>query len=254
VIGSFGLPPGIPRPSDGISGGTFASTVAAVRGDGLATLLDPASLIEDPVEAERVRTASPIGMLPRLSGTSVVVPLAPSPFTNPPVVHRTASVLRGEGVGPSPDFRYREGMSLGDGLLTLPVQLALAGPIGAATAGATWLARLAPQPLRDAAAAAMERLGPDPGSGPRPDRLEGWRWRLEVLGRTADGGTVRVVVDADGHPGYLSTSKMVAEAALLLADENASLPDRSGHLTPALALGTAELDRFARAGVRIRAA
>ena len=63
-----------------------------------------------------------------------------------------------------------------------------------------------------------------------------------------------IVVDADGHPGYLTTSRMVTEAALLLADGDADLPDRAGHLTPALALGTAELDRFAQAGVRIRAA
>lgn len=252
AIASFGLPPGLPRPSDGVSGGTFASTVAAIRRGRMDTLVDPGSLLDDPAEAERVRDASPLGLLPRLSGTSVVVPLAPSPFTNPPVLHRTAAFLRREGHGPAPDFRYREGVSLGDGLLTLPVQLALAAPIGAATAGATWLARLAPQPLRDVAADALERFGPDPGSGPRRDRLEGWRWRLEVIGEADDGSTERIVVDADGHPGYLATSRMLAEAALLLADDDADLPDRTGHLTPALALGTAELDRFARAGVRIR--
>lgn len=252
AIASFALPPGLPRPSDGISGGTFASTVAAVRQGRMETLLDPASLLEDPHEAELVRRSSPLGMLPRLSGTSVIIPLAPSPFTNPPVVHRTASVLRGEGAGPSASFRYREGISLGEGLLTVPVQLALAGPIGAATAGATWLARLAPQPLREVAAAAMERFGPDPGAGPRDDRLEGWRWRVEVVGHTDDDRTERVVVAAEGHPGYLATSRMLAEAALLLADDRAGLPDRSGHLTPALALGTAEVARFEGAGVRIR--
>lgn len=254
VVASFALPPGLPRPSDGISGGTFASTVAAVRAGRMETLLDPASLLEDPEEAARVRAQSPLGLLPRLTGTSVLVPLAPSPFTNPPVVHRTASVLRREGGGPTPEFRYREGISLGDGLLSLPVQLALAAPIGAAAAGATWLARLAPQPLREVAASALERVGPDPGSGPRANRLEGWRWRLEVLARGEDDVTDRVVVDADGHPGYLATSRMLAEAALLLADTGADLPDRAGHLTPALALGTAELDRFAAAGVRIRVA
>ena len=254
AIASFVLPPGLPRPSDGISGGTFASTVEAIRRGRMDTLLDPASLLDDPEEARRVREHSPLGLLPRLSGTSVVVPLAPSPFANPPVIHRTASVLRREGHGPAGGFRYREGISLGDGLLTLPVQLALAAPIGAATAGATWLARLAPRPLRDAAASALQRVGPDPGSGPREDRLEGWRWRLEVIGRSDDGATDRVVVDADGHPGYLATSRMLAEAALLLADEDAELPGRTGHLTPALALGTAEVVRFAQAGVRIRRA
>ena len=254
VIGSFQLPPGLPRPSDGLSGGTYASAVAAVRGGELATMVDPGSLLDDPDEAEQVRSSSPLGLLPRLAGTSVVVPMVPSPFTNPPVVHRTAAALRRAGGGPAPTFRYREGLALADGLLTLPVQLALAAPIGAATAASTWLARLAPQPLRDAAATAMERLGPEPGTGPREDRLEGWRWRLDVVAECEDGSTERVTVDADGHPGYLATSRMLAEAALLLADSEADLPDRAGHLTPALALGTAELDRFTRAGVRIRPA
>lgn len=254
AIGSFALPPGLPRPSDGISGGTYASTVEAVRGGEMATLLDPASLVSDPDEAAQVRASSPLGLLPRLAGTSVVVPMVPSPLTNPPVVHRTASVLRAEGAGPAAGFRYREGMSLGDGLLTLPLQLALAAPIGAATAGATWLARLAPQPLRDVAAATMEKLGPDAGAGPRADRLEGWRWRLDVVVECDDSATERIVVDADGHPGYLATSRMLAEAAFLLADDTADLPERAGHLTPALALGTAELQRFTRAGVRIRPA
>ncbi len=44
AIASFALPPGLPRPSDGVSGGTFASTVAAVRGGRMDTLLDPASM------------------------------------------------------------------------------------------------------------------------------------------------------------------------------------------------------------------
>lgn len=252
AIASFALPPGLPRPSDGVSGGTFASTVAAIRGGRMDTLLDPASLLDDPAEAEQVRRHSPLGLLPRLAGTSVVVPLAPSPFTNPPIIHRTAAQRRRDGHGPTTGFRYREGISLGDGLLSLPAQLALAAPIGAATAGAAWLARVTPRPLRDAAADVMERLGPDPGTGPHQDRLAGWRWRLEVIAQTDDDHTDRIVVDADGHPGYLSTSRMLGEAALLLADEGADLPDRAGHLTPALALGTAELDRFARAGVRMR--
>ena len=42
---------------------------------------------------------------------------------------------------------------------------------------------------------------------------------------------------------------MVAEAALMLADPDADLPDRSGYLTPATALGIAELDRFAHAAL-----
>ena len=253
VIGSAQLPPGLPRPSDGVSGGTWASTVSTVRDGDLSGVFDPACLLDDEHDAEVVRRSSPLGLLPRLSGTSVIVPQVPSPFTNPPIVHRTHALLRAAGAdAAAPTLRYREGIALGEGLLTLPAQIAVAAPVGALTTGVRLFAQLAPRPVRRVTASAMEALGPDAGAGPAEDRLEGWRWRLEVLGTTEDGGTERVVVDADGHPGYLATSRMVVEAGLLLADPDADVPDRAGHLTPAVALGTAELARFAEAGVRFR--
>ena len=42
---------------------------------------------------------------------------------------------------------------------------------------------------------------------------------------------------------------MIAEAGLILADPRADLPERAGILTPALALGCKELERFAAAGM-----
>lgn len=254
VIGSAQLPPGLPRPSDGMSGGTWASAVSAVRHGDLPVMLDPGGLIVDPDEADEVRRSSPIGLLPRLSGTSVIVPQVPSPFTNPPVIHRTQSLLRAEGdpAAAPTSLRYREGIALAEGLLTLPAQLAIAGPVGALTTGVRLFARLAPRPVRRVTATALEAIGPDAGDGPDDDRLEGWRWRLEVIGTTSADTRVRVVVDADGHPGYLATSRMVVEAAMLLAGDDADVPARTGHLTPAAALGTAEVARFGEAGVRFR--
>ena len=58
-----------------------------------------------------------------------------------------------------------------------------------------------------------------------------------------------VRVDAEGHPGYLATARMLGEAGLLLAEE-AATPQRAGCLTPATALGTASAPRFERARVR----
>jgi short subunit dehydrogenase-like uncharacterized protein len=254
VIASISFPSGIPRPSDGVSGGTFQSTVAAIRGDGIPALLDPASLVTDRADAAAVRRHSPLGLLPRLAGTSVLIPMVPSPFTNPQIIHRTQSLLRTEGRGATTSFRYREGIALAEGLLTLPLQLAAALPLGAAGLGVQLLARITPAPVRRATAAVLQAVGPSAGTGPRADRLEGWSWRLEVLITATDGVVDHVVVDADAHPGYLATSRMIAEAGLLLADEDAKLPARRGHLTPALAFGTDELARFANAGVRFRAA
>jgi short subunit dehydrogenase-like uncharacterized protein len=72
---------------------------------------------------------------------------------------------------------------------------------------------------------------------------------MTVEGRTAGGHTVRVDVDADGHPGYLATARMLGEAGLLLAESGAT-PEGSGCLTPATALGTGSADRFERARLR----
>ena len=70
-----------------------------------------------------------------------------------------------------------------------------------------------------------------------------------VDARTTGGHYLRVDLDADGHPGYLTTAQMLGEAGLLLAEEGAT-PERAGCLTPATALGTGSLDRFERAGAR----
>jgi short subunit dehydrogenase-like uncharacterized protein len=76
---------------------------------------------------------------------------------------------------------------------------------------------------------------------------------MVVTGETTGGHRVRVDVDADGHPGYLATARMLGEAGLMLAEPGLT-PDRSGCLTPATALGTESLDRFERARIRFSVA
>jgi short subunit dehydrogenase-like uncharacterized protein len=95
----------------------------------------------------------------------------------------------------------------------------------------------------------MRRTLPDSGFGPRPDRLEQWRWRVSVAARTANGNSISVRADAEGHPGYLATARMLGEAGLMLADPSAS-SERSGCLTPAIALGTGSIERFEHARLR----
>jgi short subunit dehydrogenase-like uncharacterized protein len=70
---------------------------------------------------------------------------------------------------------------------------------------------------------------------------------LEV--QTTGGHEIGVEVEAEGHPGYLATARMLGEAGLLLAEPGVT-PERTGCLTPATALGTACLERFERARLR----
>jgi short subunit dehydrogenase-like uncharacterized protein len=96
----------------------------------------------------------------------------------------------------------------------------------------------------------MAKVGPKAGDGPRPETLDSWTYQLDVRATTESGRYVDVQVNGDGHPGYKSTATIVGEAALMLADKAAELPQVSGFNTPATAFGIAELKRFERAGLR----
>jgi short subunit dehydrogenase-like uncharacterized protein len=240
--------PGMPRPSDMISGGTFQSMAEMVGHPDPGALTDPAAMIADPRAADAVRNRSPIDLRPRRDSRGAVVgPMAPAPFINPAVIQRTAAVAAAErGVAFEP-FRYREGIALGGSPLTLPLRMAAVGALCATQVGIRALTRARPA-VRERAASGMRSLLPASGFGPDADRLEPWRWRFDVDATTTGSHRVSVRVDARGHPGYLATARMLGEAGLMMA-EDATTPQRSGCLTPALALGTGEIKRFERAGM-----
>jgi short subunit dehydrogenase-like uncharacterized protein len=235
--------------SDLISGGTMQSMAEATAGKGSELITDPAALIVDPELAAAVRRCSPISLAPRSSANGdAIAPMTPAAFINPAVIHRTMALVAAQrGSAPLP-FRYREGIGIPGGAATLPLRYAAAGMLSATQAGFGALARARPS-IRLRAASAMRRLFPASGFGPAGERLEEWSWQVAVEARTVGGHHVRVDIDADGHPGYLTTSRMFGEAGLLLAEDGAT-PAGGGCLTPAAALGTGSLDRLARAGVR----
>jgi short subunit dehydrogenase-like uncharacterized protein len=246
-------PPGIPRASDLISGGTFQSMAEAVGSADPSVLTDPAALIADPLTADAVRARSPIGLLPRRgAGGAAIGPMTPAAFINPAVIHRTAAIAAAErGVALQP-FRYREGVAIAGSPLTLPLRMGAAAALSTTQLGVRAAARARPV-VRERVAAGLRRALPDSGFGPAADRLEQWRWRVLADGRSGAGDSVAVTVDAEGHPGYLATARMLGEAGLMMAEPGLT-PDRAGCLTPALALGTAHLDRFDRARLRFSVA
>jgi short subunit dehydrogenase-like uncharacterized protein len=242
-------PAGLPRPSDGMSGGTFQS-ISAIMGDrDVSVAMDPAALITDAAAAAEVRRTSPIALAPRRgSDGAVIAPMAPAPFINPAVIHRTAALAAAAGGRPAEPFRYREGVVLGGGTASLPVRWGLAGALSATQTGLRGLAGSRPA-VRRRVASALERVGPSSGYGPAADRLEGWAWAMTVSARTVSGKQINTRVEAEGHPGYLATARMLGETGMLLAEDGAT-PQRAGCLTPASALGTACVARFERARVR----
>ena len=84
-----------------------------------------------------------------------------------------------------------------------------------------------------------------PGDGPsESERAKSW-FKVRFVG---EGGGERVVtMVSGGDPGYGETSKMLAESALCLAQDD--LPETSGQLTPAVAMGDKLIARLQSAGI-----
>ncbi|HEX6117484.1 MAG TPA: saccharopine dehydrogenase NADP-binding domain-containing protein [Solirubrobacterales bacterium] len=244
-----------PRPSDMVSGGTLQSVAAAASDEDAAVISDPACLVDDPALATAIRRASPLSVVPRRGpGGVVVAPIAPAGFINPPVIQRSHA-LRVAATNGSPEpaaFRYREGIAIDGPAFTLPLRFAAAGMLSAPQLGFLRLAEASPG-VRQRIGAGLERILPSSGFGPATDRIERWRWRMSLVAKTSGGHELSVEVRGKGHPGYLTTARVLGEAGLLLAEQGAT-PKGSGCLTPAAAIGTAEIDRFARAGLEFELA
>ena len=90
--------------------------------------------------------------------------------------------------------------------------------------------------------------GPKPGEGPSREERENGFYDVLFLGTDNEGHSLRVGVKGDRDPGYGSTSKMIAEAAVCLLQDAASTP--GGIWTTAPALGDKLIARLqANAGL-----
>jgi short subunit dehydrogenase-like uncharacterized protein len=147
---------------------------------------------------------------------------------NTRIVRRSAELL-----GYGPDFRYREVSGYPNPVLALGTTAVL----GALAGG------LALAPTR----ALLDRVLPGPGEGPSEQARERGHFRLEV-----HGAGHKATVAARGDPGYKATALMMGETALALA--LADLPERSGVLTPASALGMPLVERLRAAGMTLAVA
>jgi short subunit dehydrogenase-like uncharacterized protein len=85
----------------------------------------------------------------------------------------------------------------------------------------------------------------DPGSGPSEAERARSSFAVRFVAQTPARRLVTEV--SGGDPGYGETAKMLAEAALCLAFD--ALPQRSGQLTPAVAMGETLIARLQAAGI-----
>jgi short subunit dehydrogenase-like uncharacterized protein len=150
----------------------------------------------------------------------------PFPSIDPQIIKRSARALERYG----PEFTYGHYVVAG-GLVQ-----AVALPAG--VAGAFTLAQIPP-----ARKWLLNRV--PAGSGPSEEKRANSWFRVHFHG---EGGGKRVVCEVrGGDPGYGETSKMLAESALCLANDE--LPPTAGQVTTAQAMGAALTERLKRAGI-----
>ena len=147
-------------------------------------------------------------------------------------VRRTNALL---GYPYGRDFRYSEATITGSGLAgRVKAALMSAGlRLFVVVAAITPLRRLLVQPFL-----------PEPGEGPTREERESGYFNLLMIGELDDGTVMRLRIKGDRDPGYGSTSRMLAETAVCLAQDG---PEVGGGIwTPAAALGDKLLTRLVR--------
>ncbi|MER5487815.1 saccharopine dehydrogenase NADP-binding domain-containing protein [Streptomyces sp. NPDC002812] len=229
------LPAGVPLTVDAFvrsnalfSGGTFTTVLTALgRGPQNLAAARARRMHEPRLLGRRVRVPVGAPRFSRETGTWAV----PLPVLDVQVVARSAAALERYG----PDFRYRHYASVRH----LPVAVGGTAAVG----GVAALAQI--PPVRQWLANRWE-----PGQGPDAERRARSWFSVRFVG---EGGGRRVFTEVSGgDPGYGETAKMFAESALCLAYD--ALPELSGQLTTAVAMGDALLDRLRHAGIRFRVA
>ena len=224
----------------GVSGGTIDSLRNQV--DEVTADASLRGLLDDPYSLSPDRPREPeLGPEPDLVPVSRepasgrwITPFVMAPH-NTRIVRRS-NALTGWQYGRS--LRYREVLSCG----TSPAAPVIAAAVGLALRGVT--AGLSVRPVR----AVLDKVLPDPGSGPAERVRQRGHFRAEVRASTTSGAQYLVRVGAQGDPGYAATAVMLGQSALCLALDTDHLPDRAGVLTPATAMGTTLADRLVEHG------
>ena len=151
---------------------------------------------------------------------------------NTRIVHRSNQLL---GYEYGRDFKYDEAMWMKDGVKGKLSSYAMsAGLLGFATA-------MTIKPSRELLS---KHVLPKSGSGPSKEEQENGYFDIRLFGQTASNDTINTKVTGDKDPGYGSTSRMLSQAALCLAQDISKDDVGGGFWTPASAMGDSLIERL----------
>ena len=159
--------------------------------------------------------------------------VVPMPVLDPLVVRRSALTTTDDQPRYGDDFGYGQYLQVGSAAQALLLTLGGAAVIALAQLGPTrqLLGKVKPR-----------------GEGPTDEEIATGFFQVTVRGRAGSRHATATVTGGD--PGYGETSKMLAEAALCLAQDGDRLPHRGGVLTTAAALGRPFVERLQAQGIR----
>jgi short subunit dehydrogenase-like uncharacterized protein len=144
---------------------------------------------------------------------------------NSKIVRRTNALL---GYPYGEDFCYDEARVVADGL---------SGRIKAKAQALGYVAFLSAVASPPTRALLKKYVLPGSGEGPHRETRESGQWRIVLVGKMDDGRTVRTLVGGEGDPATDSTTRMLVESALCLAQDADKIPVGGGSWTPAAAMG-----------------
>ena len=153
---------------------------------------------------------------------------------NTKIVRRTNALL---GYPYGEDFRYDEARVVADGL---------SGRIKAKAQALGYVAFLSAVASPPTRALLKKYVLPGSGEGPDKETRESGQWKVVLIGKLDDGKTVRALVGGEGDPATDSTSRMLVESALCLAEDADKIPVGGGSWTPASAMGDLLLHRLTK--------
>ncbi|MGW0638328.1 saccharopine dehydrogenase family protein [Nocardia salmonicida] len=160
---------------------------------------------------------------------------------NSKIVRRTNGLL---GWAYGKNLRYREVMSAGTSV-TAP----LAATIVAA--GLAALTTLGPRLSRGIGKRVVDRIAPEPGTGPDEQARDNGFFTMKTFVRTTTGTRYLATFAAEGDPGYKATAVLLGESGLSLAFDYDPRHEYGGVLTPASAMGEDLADRLSKSGMTI---
>jgi|TARA_B100000073_G_C23670947_1_gene548598 short subunit dehydrogenase-like uncharacterized protein len=231
-----------------ISGGSIGTMRNILDGDSIDAFNDMSCLLPEECDRKAIRRRNKVRYKSSYDDDvqAYTGPLQPAPFLNVPVILRTA-YLRAN-LGYSDKFSYSDSMTMEfyskseKGQRKAALQSAIVNRL-------TSSIMAGPKIFRFLIRRRLDAMGIKPGDGPSEESLPFIDYELRLFAISESGERLSGKAIAKGHPGYLSTAKIAAEAGLALSLDTIQDDQQFGVVTPSVGLGISFTERLKKAGV-----